>query len=1220
MQRRAKTARSERTPACPIVGVGASAGGLEAFTLLLKALPADTGMAFVLIQHLDPAHESELSKLLAKATVMPTATVKNKQRVEPNHVYVIPPNANLAIAKGVLKLEPRPKGGAPHHAIDFFFESLAQDQRERAIGVVLSGTATDGTQGLEAIKAEDGITFAQDDSAKYDSMPRSAVAAGCADFVLSPTKIAQELARIAEHPYVTGAAAIHSTAGEDERQSSTQRQDDATALPSGGHGSPRVGAKQARAETARRSASSEDDGYMKVLLLLRNHCGVDFSLYKSTTIQRRVARRMVLGKHENQESYARFLRGNAQELDTLFSDVLISVTSFFRNPEVFEILKRTVFPQIVERREEMARVWVLGCSTGQEAYSIGMAFAEFCDGSPRAPALQVFATDLNDALLDKARAGLYSKTLAADLSPERLRRFFVEEQGGYRVVKPLREAVVFARQNLISDPPFSRMDLISCRNLLIYLEPALQKKILPTFHYALRPGGYLLLGASESVGQFGDLFETVEKKHKLFSKKAVSTPVRFLPAPPSHPAEKRRRAAAPPVALDAARGELSAQREADRLSVNEFAPPGVLVDAQLRVIQFRGPTGAFLTPPSGKANFDLLKMAREGLLLPLRAALNKAKKEQTIVRKEGVRIQGDSGPRTVDLRVIPLKNLNEPCYLVLFEEALTQETNRQASAARRQDAAARNAGATPKQSEMRRRLAGAERELGETRDYLQAMQEQHDATHDALQASNEEVQSANEELQSINEELETSKEELESTNEELTTVNEEMANRNVEMSRLNADLSNLHLSINIAILLLGRDLTVRRFTPLAEKAFNLLAGDVGRSLRGIRHNLVDAATDAVLDLDELLRDVIDGLGPREREVRDQQGRWLLLRARPYLTHGNTIDGAVLMLTDIDDLKRGEQEAKAARGYSEAIIRTTREALVVLEADLRVRTANEAFYKLFKTAPEQTEGRLVYELGHGQWNLPKLRSLLEEILPRNSFFHDFEVRYAPGGGNPRTLLFNARRLDHAPGGTRLILLAIEDVSERLESRAALRASELRYRRVFEAAHDGILLIDPMNRKIIDANPYITELLGYSREELLGQELWQIGLLADEQTSHAVFLHLQRLGSIRYDDLPLDDKAGRRRQVEFVGNLYDEDGTKIIQFNVRDVTERKLAAAALARSLAELKSNAEELSRFNQVAVGRESRMIELKKEINELCRRQGEAARYPLGFEQDNKDE
>ncbi len=520
-----------------IVGIGASAGGLEAFSALLKHLPLDTGMGFVLVQHLDPEHDSALTQLLGRATSLPVHEVTNNLHVEPNHVYVIPPNTNLGIASGVLTLLPRPKTRTPHRSIDFFLEALAEDQRERAIGVILSGTATDGTVGLEAIKAEGGITFAQDDSARYDSMPRSAVAAGCVDFVMSPEDIAHEIVRIATHPAVARAASGSSTPADGDRTSATTPEDDDTPLPSGGRGTPPTGAERARAEADRgaveRIGATAEGGFKKILLLLRNHSGVDFSLYKSTTIQRRITRRMVLSKHNTLEDYAQLLSGNTKERDALYSDVLISVTSFFRNPDAFDVLQRSVFPTLLQQRsDDPLRVWVLGCSTGQEAYSIAMAFVEAAEKAPRMRKLQVFATDLNDTLLEKARHGLYAKSLAQDLSPERLRRFFVEEEGGYRVSKAMREMVVFARQNVIADPPFSRMDIISCRNLLIYFDAGLQKKMFPVFHYALKPGGFLYLGASESVGGFTELFEPVNKKHKIYAKKAAPTPAFQLPARP----------------------------------------------------------------------------------------------------------------------------------------------------------------------------------------------------------------------------------------------------------------------------------------------------------------------------------------------------------------------------------------------------------------------------------------------------------------------------------------------------------------------------------------------------------------------------------------------------------------------------------------------------------------------------------------------------------------
>ncbi len=582
--------------------------------------------------------------------------------------------------------------------------------------------------------------------------------------------------------------------------------------------------------------------------------------------------------------------------------------------------------------------------------------------------------------------------------------------------------VIFARQNVLSDPPFSHLDLISCRNLLIYIEPSLQNAILPGFHYALEPGGFLLLGTSETIGPFTDLFEPVDKKLKVFSRKPGATPQWHLPLGKGQAAGQ---AEVPPAGgIGPARGatpELSAQREADRLTINQFAPPGVLVNAQLQVLQFRGLTGAYLEPPPGKAGFDLLKMARAGLMLPLRAALQQARKQRQTVRKENVRVKSDSGMRTVTLQVTPLKNLKERCCLVLFEEpgrgAAQREGTRPAASERSTRSEA------PRQAA--RRIAELEQELAETRDYLQSLQEQYEAANEELQASNEETTSANEEMQSVNEELETSKEELESSNEELATLNEQFAGRNTELNQLNSDLNNLHANLNTAILVVGRDLTIRRFTALAEGVFNLLASDMGRPMRSLRHNLEFAG------LEELLAGVIDSASAAEREVQDKAGRWFLLRACPYLTLDNTIDGAVLMLVDIDALKRAEQKAKQAHDFAQAVIEAV-PPLLVLDEGLRVQVANDSFYRTFHVTPAQTENRLVYDLGNRQWDIPALRKLLEDVLPRNSSFNQFEATHEFETIGRRTMLLSGRRIE----GPKTIVLSIEDITERKEAEVAL----------------------------------------------------------------------------------------------------------------------------------------------------------------------------------------
>lgn len=840
----------------PIVGVGASAGGLEALTQLLKALPSDTGMAFVLVQHLAPTHASALAEILSRATKMPVMEVLDDLTVEPNRVYVIPPGRSMIIVRGALQLLPRE--GGMHRPVDQFFRALAEERRHQAIGVVLSGTATDGTLGLEAIKGEGGITFAQDATAQHDGMPHSAIASGCVDFVLPPDGIAREIVRISQHPYAV----------------------------------PEAEAREA----------GDKPNLAQVVKLLHHATGVDFTHYKFNTLFRRVTRRMVFQKLDTLPEYVQYLRQTPGEVNALYQDILINVTSFFRDNESFEALKSKVFPRLLKDRSphDPVRLWTLGCSTGQEAYSLAMAFVEAADTAGSSVPLQLFATDLNPAGIEQARAGVYTKDIAEDVSAERLRRFFTEVDGSYRISKSIRDVCVFSRHNVLADPPFSRIDLISCRNLLIYLEPVLQQKIVPTLHYALKPAGCLWLGRSETIGAHRDLFNADDAKHKIYSKKPGSAPAQGhfslqhggAPRSPFTPLPAR-----PSDGPDL-------HREADRVLSAKFAPPGVLVSADLDILQYRGDTGAYLAPVPGKASLSLPKMLREGLLVAVRAAVLRAGKEQAAVREQGLRVKSDGGYREVAIEVIPIKGSGgkEGGFLVLFEDssqargaALAPEKGNGGEGALR----VQTPSGSPDSDNAR-----LEQELSATREYLQSLIEQQEAANEELQSANEEVQSANEELQSTNEELETSKEEIQSSNEELATVNDELNNRNAELNRVNNDLVNLLGSVQMAIVMLGPDLRVRRFTPTAEKLLNLTPTDVGRPLADIKLNLDDLP-----GLVPLLTEVLDTVSPRERDVRDIHGRWYSLRLRPYRTLDNKIDGVVVMLVDMSDRKRAEAAVK-----------------------------------------------------------------------------------------------------------------------------------------------------------------------------------------------------------------------------------------------------------------------------------------------------------------------
>lgn len=1004
-QRAVLSPSRERAIGFPVVGVGASAGGLDAFLELLRQLPGDTGMAFVLVQHLAPDHASVLSQLLTPATSMPIRNVTDGVRLRPNQVYVIPPGRQMSIAGGALRLRPR-SGRAPL-VIDRFFQALAENLRERAIGVILSGTANDGTLGLEAIKAAGGITFAQDASARFDSMPRSAVAAGCVDFELPPAAIAAELTRMARHPLVTGSV-----------------------VP--GLRRPLATQPVPREPGATAGESRLDRGFERVLALLRRHSGVDFGVYKQATLVRRVARRMVLGRQETTEAYADWLEGNAPELDALLSEMLISVTSFFRNADAFGVLQRKVFRKLLRAETaDPVRVWVLGCSTGQEPYSLAMAYAEEAQRVPHPRKLQVFATDLKEELLCKARAGLYAPNLVRDLSPERLRRFFTKEEGGYRVAKALRDTVVFARQNALNDPPFSRLDVISCRNVLIYVDAEMQKRILPLFHFSLNPGGVLFLGASESVGGYTDLFGALDARRRIFSRNPARTVIRGLPLRLEwRPADRGTRLPITAVA-GLAPVETRARREADRLAASHFAPPGVVVDAADQILQFRGATHEFLNPPPGRPSFALFEMLQEGLMLPVRSALGQARKRNKSVTRLCRRLNANGQPGRFRIHVVPLLQGEDRCFLVMFE-----------TPAVRRSSAVLGESLSPARTVAGRRDRELLAENRELRERLRQTREAAQSATEELQSSNEEVTSANEELQSINEEMETSKEELESTNEELTTVNEELAHRNGELSQLNADLRNFLASINTPVVFVDAQLVIRRLTPQAAQPFNVQVADIGRTLGSIRHQLSIRPGRATpgqplgVDLEKLSREVIaTGVG-RDCEVRDRDGCWFGLRIRPYLSADGHIDGAVLVLVDIDALKRSEATAREARDFAEAAIRTLRDPFVVLHADLRVNTANDAFYHLFGTTAAETAGRPLTEIGNPCWSDPRLHELLAGVLKEHRPFNDLELDVEVPRLGKRRLLLNGRRLRLNSAGPELILLAGEDLTNRSDASTSL----------------------------------------------------------------------------------------------------------------------------------------------------------------------------------------
>jgi two-component system CheB/CheR fusion protein len=826
----------------PIVGVGASAGGFEAFTEILRELPPDPGFALVFVQHLDPKHVSVLAQLLGRESSMPVMEAKNGMRVERDHVYVIPRNTSISLKNSVLELGPREMVAGQFTSIDIFLRSLAEDQGSRAIGVLLSGNASDGTRGLKAIKAAGGITFAQDpNTAKFDSMPRTAMAAGWVDFTRDPAGIARELLRLRQHPY--------------------------------------VGSGQEEPKEIPESA----DVVNRILTVVRGGTGVDFTQYKASTVRRRILRRMVLRRLDSIEKYLAVIRGDPAEVMALYEDILISVTEFFRDPESFRVLANTVFPRIMNhrRQEHEIRMWIPGCSTGEEVYSLAIAMLETLGDRADEVGLQVFATDISESALEKARTGIYPMSIAQNVSSERLRRFFTKIDSGYQINKRVRELVIFARHNLAKDPPFSRLDFISCRNVMIYLGPVLQERIIPMFHYALKPNGYLLLGSSETVGTHTELFQLVDKKHKVYQRKPATARLAL-----EFPIEQAMQERPEPRRKPEAANDFDVQREADRLVLARYAPAGVVVDEDMNILQFRGSTSPFLAPSAGTASLNLMRMLREGLTVEVRGAIAATRKQGSPVRRERVHFSGN-GTKVANIEVIPFRRAPGGArkFLVLFE-AVHQ--------------APEPVKAKPKAHEDSRVMQENEQlrnELAASKEYLQSIIEDQEAAQEELRSAAEEIQSSNEELQSTNEELETAKEELQSTNEELNTVNEELQNRNMQLAQVGNDLLNLLANVNMAILILGNDLRIRRFTPVAEKALNLIPSDVGRPIRDINLRI------GVPNLDKVLAEVSENLTPKVLEVADPDGRTYSLRIRPYRTDENRIDGVVMVFIDVDPVMR-----------------------------------------------------------------------------------------------------------------------------------------------------------------------------------------------------------------------------------------------------------------------------------------------------------------------------
>jgi two-component system CheB/CheR fusion protein len=827
----------------PIVGIGASAGGLEAFEQFFSKLPPDSGMAFVLIPHLDPSHASMMTELLRRVAAIQVTEAEDGVKVEPNHVYVIPPNKEMSIFRGILQLEAPKKVHGLRMPIDFFFRSLAEDQGEMAICIILSGTGSDGTLGLRAIHGAGGMVMVQDpSSAKYAGMPASAVNTGLSDYLLPPERMPSQLIN-----YVK---------------------------------------KSIRKEAKPPVPENIESSLRKILALVRSQTGHDFSLYKKTTLNRRVEKRMNLQNIEDIQTYHRYLHEHPQEIQLLFKDLVIGVTNFFRDPEAFDTLKRKIIPKYLEKKPEgyPLRVWIPGCGTGEEAFSVGIVITECMEEMKRDFKVQIFGTDIDEEAISQARSGFYPSNIAADVSPDRLRRCFVKENNGYRVKKGIREMVVFALQDVVKDPPFTKLDLLSCRNLLIYLETELQNRLLPLFHYSLKPEGILFLGTSETIGKFVDLFDLLDKRWKFFqSKKVVPTLQEdlwsTLPWTHTYPPKGEMEELKKPKQIDIA-------TIAQGTLLETFAPPSVIVNEKGDILYIHGQTGKYLEPAPGHATLNILNMAREGIQYELRSGIHQALTKSKERRYPGLKVKINSKYQPVNMTIKPLTKAGEMQGLVMvsFEEVVQKKPKIEQKG--KKPAPARN-----------KQIHELEQELAYTRESHQAAMEELQASNKELKSTNEELQSTNEEFQSTNEELETSREELQSVNEELVTLNSELQSKIDQLTLAENDMKVLLDSTNIGIIFLDNNLYIKRFTAEANKIFNLIPIDIGRPLLDIRSNF--EYEDMVGDAQK----VLETLRSVEKEIQSSDGKRYLMRIMPYRTAENVIDGVVLTFTDTTQLCR-----------------------------------------------------------------------------------------------------------------------------------------------------------------------------------------------------------------------------------------------------------------------------------------------------------------------------
>jgi two-component system CheB/CheR fusion protein len=957
----------------PIVGIGASAGGLVALESFFRNVPADSGLAYVVVTHLDPNQKDMMAEIIQRFTGMQVLQITDGIKVEPNKVYIIPPNNDLTILQGtLLLLEPVKKKGL-RMPIDIFFQSLAKDQRENAICIILSGMGSDGTIGLKMIMENFGMVMVQDPvTAEFDAMPQSAIQTDFVDYILPPQEMPARLLAYVNQPVNKRNRDLH-------------------------------------------AASKPTHALEKIYVLIRAQTGHDFSLYKRNTVFRRIERRMASHQIAQFGQYVRYLQENPLEVELLFKELLIGVTKFFRDQEAFQVLKDTYLPQLISRKsqDKTIRVWVAGCSTGEEAYSIAILLLECLEKvkDRHLYNIQIFASDIDKVAIDRARNATYQENIIADVSPERLQKYFKKIGNSYQVKNKVRELVVFAVHNLTKDAPFTKLDLLCCRNLLIYLSAELQRRLIPVFHYSLIPGGLLFLGSSETISGFNELFEPLDTKWKISMRtKSVYPLSRIIDFPFAHTNIEPNQISTANVKNIR---DTTVPAIVQKMLLEQYVPPSVIINLKGDIFYINGRTGKYLEPAPGQASLNIFDMAREGLKLELNSCVYKASSHNEPVTVEPVIIKNEQGEQPIRLTVNPLCEPEQlkGLLLVVFEDIVLSET-------------AKPGKHRKKSSKENTYVAELEKELHFTKQRLQGTIEEMQSSLEELKSTNEELQSANEELQSTNEEFMTNKEELQSLNEELMTINAQYQTKTDELSQRNNDMKNLLDSTEIGTIFLDNNLKVKNFTPQATQIFNLIQSDIGRPIAHISSNL------RYENLANDVAEVIDRLITKEIELKTVDNEsWYYMHILPYRTADNFIDGVVITFSNVTKFKKLEQELKDAWEFANNIINAVRDPLVVLDGNLRVSAISKSFSDTFHVIPEQTKGQLLYHLGNGQWNIPELRNLMDEILNTDQPFNDYFVEYDFPVIGHRKMLLNARKIMQRTNNKPLILLGIQDITNK-----------------------------------------------------------------------------------------------------------------------------------------------------------------------------------------------